>query len=267
MKYFLSLLLGFLFSIVFLFVGNISVFEALATKYYKVFHPEQLISNGKIYTVSFGFVPIVSDDTTSIEEKGISKVIPVIEGKAPLFDKNTTKPQLVISYSYQNNFEGFAKKEVEEVFKEVENSWSACGVILKYKGTENSANPFYSGKSIYSQEESENKNFLYWVEEQGIYGEASSQSSQELNTKSKPFIANFNIKLSTTIDSRERLKATIVHEFGHVIGLDHSSDPKSVMYFEGGRGNQLITPNQYDIQECKNVLTQIDLAKTNKMLN
>ncbi len=259
LKYLISFIFGLIFSFVYLFgnsfFGKSYSFEYLATRYYQIFYPEQLIKNGKEYSVSFDFVPVVFDKEKGVVDNDIIKNEPV-------------KEKLTISYSYQNNFDGFSKEEVENIFKEVEKAWAPCGVILKYKGLAgNSSNPFYSGKSIYASNAEENSNYLYWVEQEGIYGEAATQSSQELNSKTKPFINNFNIKLSTTIESKERLKATIVHEFGHVIGLSHSSDPKSVMYFEGGKTNQLSSPNAYDIQECKNVLTQIDLAKTNQMLN
>lgn len=268
MKYIISFLFGVLISFVFLLINTFynltDIVDKTATRYYQIFYPEQLIQNNKEYTVSFGFIPVVQEQPTTV----VSKPKPV----SPKVDVNNTtvnntpkeSPKLVIAYSYQHNYDGFTQKDVEDVFKKVENAWAECGVKLKYTGA--SSNPYYSGKSLYADDETSTYNYLYWVNEKGIYGEANVQSAKETSNGTKPFVHNFSIKLDTAIGNKDRLEATIVHEFGHVIGLNHSSDPASVMYFQGEE-KQNKTPNAFDIQECKNVLSQIDLAKTNQMLN
>ncbi len=72
-----------------------------------------------------------------------------------------------------------------------------------------------------------------------------------------PFIA-FTSKAGIAVDcsvfatySQEQRERTLMHEVGHLMGLDHTLEPESVMYAQRSDGGPIAT--QYDIAEYERI--------------
>ena len=120
---------------------------------------------------------------------------------------------------------------VEMALRDAARQWSAaCGVRL-----------VYAGRS------SKTANSVRWApnfEEPGVLGVADVGVVRG-STRIVDFMVSLNAAM---INSIVRLNSTVLHEFGHVVGLKHSPNPEAVMYAME-QGQTSLTPE--DALRCR----------------
>lgn len=215
----------------------------------------------------------ISDDkaTSSTEEKTTSKPtedkpleIPVAK---PTEDKELValpKPnwlyEVKFKYDKAGAPEDVSEKDFLNFVKEASKIWEeSCGVKFTYDG-------MIRSDYISIKRNTESVGIIRWSDlDNGILGVATQGSTRAP-------VYNFVLELNhnqfqTMKDGQKVLDAnelynTIIHELGHVVGLDHSRLKESVMYH-----TSIETPsrlNAGDTEMCQNIASQWEKNPVNK---
>lgn len=238
MKYIITFITGLILSWYVLFEGHVSSF------YYK-------------QPVYFNFTKNVIE--SSVIESSIPTVqstpvalIPTLQSSQP------TQPMFILKYKYDASGSPVPLAAFSEVMNSVKDSWIKCGVEIEP----------YPVSSIYTENGNNNSNSdrfkIYWVDSTDFTGLTVAASSI---TNGVATISSYNIELSRKFYNLDNLRGTIIHEFGHVIGLPHSNDKKSIMYPTSNADSPILQPSDDDIANCKAVLKQLDIKSSQEIIN
>lgn len=277
-----------LFFMIGLFIAwYISYQGFISTTYYKVMKPEFVNEN----VVYFNF-KIESSVTlpfkTNINESAIteSKYLQLpIESKIVesniIESKNVNKIEsqlpilLTLYYHYDNTGSPLSDSVVLPLLQSIQNSWLKCGVQIKMYESDNfkPQNNGINVRSIYAGEsvnEIEKNFYIVWVKTNEFNGQAGvvgEQCKDCLENKDDLAISSYNIKLTKEYLNLNVLKHVLIHEFGHAIGLPHSNDKTDIMYPTLDKTGYPLLPSDNDIKNCQNVLSQVNLIRSQNNIN
>lgn len=125
-------------------------------------------------------------------------------------------------YDHSNAPKGVSKEDALNILKGASQRWTdACGVDFEYKGDKLA--DYVNNKNVISG----NTGIIKW--ETQMDGEAIGEAHVGTSRGPAP---GFVLALFTDffVTNKADLMNTITHEMGHVIGLDHSANKKSIMF-------------------------------------
>lgn len=178
-------------------------------------------------------------------------------------DKNKPTSLYEIQYKYDSTGapSWIKKSHMEDILKEASDVWEkACGIKFTNIGTMRSD---YVNVDEYSRTHNKGFGLVRWSEmAEDKLGQAHLGSE---NGPVKNFVMDLN---STNFDEssehRDYLFSTVVHEFGHVLGLPHSRIQDSVMYYSNGSVN--VNLNDGDKEMCRDLVKSWDANPNNKKI-
>jgi hypothetical protein len=121
-------------------------------------------------------------------------------------------------YDPSNGPHNLSKTDVLAAIEQASNGWmDQCGVAFKYKGNHVNGNTSTNDIGI-----------IKWsnTSEEGAISEARLGS---IHGPARGFVLSLNTNFFSG-NGQKPLVQTIAHGMGHVIGLDHSSNERSIMY-------------------------------------
>lgn len=130
---------------------------------------------------------------------------------------------LEIAYFYDHSSapDNLSKKEVLDSINKASNQWKeACNISFVYKGDRLS--DYVTIETTLNRKEG----IIKWGE---LEGDAIGMAHQGTT---KSFAEGFVLLLNPEFfeQNKQLVHATVLHELGHVVGLDHNQNKKSVMY-------------------------------------
>lgn len=279
-KHILAFILGSCFAWYVSFQGTIP------TLYYKVMQPEKLKDHKIFYNFKIESENLSkSDINLKSEIQSIKTIKPESQielnkkiesaNNEPLGIKNRVnilqeKPLITLYYHYDNTGSPINDKTMFNLLSQISNSWLKCGVKLKMFPNDNNKSinngfivtSLYAGGAIAS-DDNINNFYIVWVKNNEFSGETFIKGSYCDDCSNKDTeISSYNIKLEKNYSNLKELKHVLIHEFGHAIGLPHSSKPTDIMFPTVDKSGLPQEPSDNDILNCKKVLLQLDLNKS-----
>ncbi len=219
-------------------------------------------------------VDVLKNNTMSyLEEKQDNAVKLMKEGVKEQFDKigvkAPEKKDLVFKteYLYEVKFkydatgapDWIGQKDILKMFQKASDVWEKnCGIKFTYLGNIRS-----DYVAVDSGTTRQDFGIVRWSQlEHNILGQAHTGS--ELGPV-KDFIMDLNSNnFSGVKNYNSQLYSTIVHEFGHVLGLPHSRIPNSIMFYQNGVVN--VELNDGDKDMCRTIVNSWDKNPDNQKI-
>jgi hypothetical protein len=157
------------------------------------------------------------------------------------FRKAPNSPVLTVCYDPANARTGIGAADVESTIRSAIGLWNAgCNVNYEYLGacTDNTARDerMLDYKVWWAS----------WDDSLRIAGDGSKPVREHAIAAASPSVG---VALNRDIDAaafQRQWHRSVVHEFGHVVGIGHSPNPRDIMY-SGGRQP---TPTEADLEAC-----------------
>jgi Matrixin len=168
--------------------------------------------------------------------------------------------QVKFKYDHTGAPDGISESQMLGMIKNASDVWEkACGVKFKMDGIIRS--DYISAQTNGTSHE--NFGIIRWTD---MGGDTLGQA--HLGGKNGPvgdFIMDINSNMFADAKGKintDSLQATMTHELGHVLGLDHSRLPASVMHFQQKTFNKDL--NDGDTQMCINTVAEWAKNPANK---
>lgn len=169
----------------------------------------------------------IKDDNVSPQEDIASEkpTEEVVVASKP--NDGIVKPQfshmsLPFYYDHSNAPDNVSKSQVLDMIEQASKEWTnACNISFAYKG-DRLADYVDIGSNLNTKE-----GIIKWDELEGNSIGESHQGSE--SGPASGFVMLF--KPSFFKHNKSVLPHTVLHELGHVIGLSHNKNPKSIMYY------------------------------------
>ncbi|MBV8032766.1 MAG: matrixin family metalloprotease [Betaproteobacteria bacterium] len=189
----------------------------------------------------------VTKEVSVIESPPASSALPTGSKKATErppakrpFQKSSASPTFAVCYDAREQRAEVTKDDVESAIRNAVALWNAgCNVNYEFLGT-CATEIGRSDRAIDYR--------VWWAswDESMKMEDGSRNAADHAIAAASPRVG---VALNRTIDASKFLRQyrrSIVHEFGHVVGVGHSSNPRDVMY-QGGRN---ATPTDDDLRAC-----------------
>lgn len=159
----------------------------------------------------------------------------------PPFRKAPNSPVLTVCYEPKDARTGIGAAEVESAIRTGITLWNAgCNVTYEYLGV-------CADSTARDQRAIDYKVWwASWDDSLRVSGDASKTVREHAIAAASPSVG---VALNRDIDAaafQRQWRRSIVHEFGHVVGIGHSQDRGDIMY-SGGRQP---TPTENDLAAC-----------------
>ena len=184
-------------------------------------------------------VPLPAETTRQSRKPAASSSAAANAG-AP-FRKSRDAPVLTVCYDPANARKDIASGEVDSTIRGAIALWNAgCNVNYEYLG-------ICTDSTARDQRTMDYKVWwASWDDSLRIAGDVSKTFRDHTIAAASPRIG---VALNLDVDAaafHRQWRRSVVHEFGHVVGIGHSGDPRDVMY-SGGRQP---TPTEHDLAAC-----------------
>ena len=161
------------------------------------------------------------------------------------FRKAPDAPVLTVCYDPANARPGIGLAAVESTIRSAVGLWNAgCNVSYEYIGV-------CADNTARDQRVIDYKVWwASWDDSLRVGGDASKTFREHTIAAASPRIG---VALNRDVDAaafQRQWRRSVVHEFGHVVGIGHSADTRDVMY-SGGRQQ---TPTEHDLAACNQAI-------------
>jgi hypothetical protein len=161
------------------------------------------------------------------------------------FRKAPNSPVLTVCYEPKDGRKEIGTAEVESAIRAAIALWNAgCNVSYEYLGV-------CTDSTARDQRAIDYKVWwASWDDSLRVSGDASKSVREHAIAAASP---NVGVALNRDIDAaafQRQWRRSIVHEFGHVVGIGHSGNPRDIMY-SGGRQP---TPTESDLDACNSAV-------------
>jgi Domain of unknown function (DUF4124) len=160
------------------------------------------------------------------------------------FRKSPASPVLTVCYDPQDARADVSRENVEAAIVNALSLWNAgCNITYQYAGI------CAPNDGTWRRERPDYKVWWdSWDDSLTITDDPRSTAREHAIAAASPTIG---VVLNRDIPVfAQRYRRSIVHEFGHVVGIGHSRDPNDVM-FSGGRN---AIPTAWDLEACNKTI-------------
>lgn len=261
----------------------------IVTLYYRIFNPYILENNSVYYNFKIvNSVPNIESNVkkafivpeSSIKTIESNFIISKVLNESKHESATSLKESgilLTLYFHYDNTNSPVSDQKMFQIFKNIQDTWLGCGVKIKIypQDGESSVKGAFKINSLYvdnsesniDNDDNLNNFYMAWVSNNEFNGEAQT-SGLKADSSSTSIIQSYNIRLSKEYFNLSVLQTVIIHEFGHAIGLPHSQDRNDIMFPTVDIPNPFAKqPSKNDINNCKTVLSQIDINKSQQKIN
>jgi hypothetical protein len=163
------------------------------------------------------------------------------------FRKAPNAPVLTVCYDPANARQGIGVGEVESAIRGAVALWNAgCNVNYEYLGV-------CADSTARDQRPIDYKVWwASWDDSLRVAGDASKTVREHAIAAASPSVG---VALNRDVEGaafQRQWRRSIVHEFGHVVGIGHSGDRRDIMY----SGGLQQTPTEYDLAACNAAVAQ-----------
>ena len=185
-------------------------------------------------------ISVVPLPSTAAQPRKPAASTPARPAGAP-FRKAANSPVLTVCYDPKDARAGIGAPEVENAIRAGIALWNAgCNVNYEYLGV-------CTDSTARDQRAIDYKVWwASWDDSLRVAGDASKTVREHAIAAASPSVG---VALNRDIDAaafQRQWRRSIVHEFGHVVGIGHSQDRGDIMY-SGGRQP---TPTENDLAAC-----------------
>ena len=136
------------------------------------------------------------------------------------------------------------EEEALELAQQAAAGWRACGIALRYAGESDAVPGNMDGRNVvgWAGDGRRHSAWTHW----------SAKRSGALLEADITLYANvFDDYRARGMDARLELNKSLVHEFGHVLGLTHSEVPSDAMSVRVRTRPEWKLPSENDIARCR----------------